>query len=268
MSEVTPEARAIIEAASGGDAPSQTDRQRVLRAVLIRVGAGVAAGTMAASVGTGAAAAGASHSSAGAMSTLWTTTAGKAITVVSLIAVVTGGVLGVRAWSSRSVTQFAAAVSPPTAGSPAVIAEAAAAASSQQLARSAPTEPSAAPIRVEELPVANPAPSCRAGQPGCRSSLDEEVAALRRAHEALRDGNPQQAMAMLRDASVSADDSLLAEERTALRVLALCRVGRSPQARAEAERFLARWPHSPQAPHLRAACLEPPGATSAPRSGQ
>ena len=52
---------------------------------------------------------------------------------------------------------------------------------------------------------------------------------------------------------------VLAEERAAMRVFTLCGMGKIEEAHLEAERFLARWPRSPQAPRVRAGCASADG---------
>jgi hypothetical protein len=86
------------------------------------------------------------------------------------------------------------------------------------------------------------------------SGLDVELALLRDAHTALRDGDGAGALALLREHARRFPAGALSEERDAARVLALCKVGRVAEARDVASRFLREHPRSPQASRVARAC--------------
>jgi hypothetical protein len=77
--------------------------------------------------------------------------------------------------------------------------------------------------------------------------LDAELALLRSAHAALVEGHAEEALAALDEHASRFPDGMLAEDRAAQRILALCALGRSDAARDEGLRFVA---HHPQSPHV------------------
>ncbi|WP_438039847.1 hypothetical protein [Sorangium sp. So ce128] len=94
----------------------------------------------------------------------------------------------------------------------------------------------------------------RGGQPARPSTLAAEMALLREAQDAVRDGDPSAALDRLDDLGARFPEGQLREERMAARVLALCAAGRAPEARAEAERLLGEAPGSVHAGRVRASC--------------
>ncbi|HEY4158072.1 MAG TPA: hypothetical protein VGM29_08240, partial [Polyangiaceae bacterium] len=89
------------------------------------------------------------------------------------------------------------------------------------------------------------------------SALTEEARALANVQRALREGNGNQALALLdaQDSKFHAGE--LGPERAAARIVALCAVGRVAEARSAGARFLAASPHSPLAARVRATCASP-----------
>jgi hypothetical protein len=86
------------------------------------------------------------------------------------------------------------------------------------------------------------------------SSLAAELALLREVHGALRDGDAPRAERWIDEHAARFPDGVLREEREAARVLSLCAKGRTAEARAEADRFLAANPRSVQADRVRGSC--------------
>ncbi len=229
MPGLSPRSRAILEAARHGDDPSPADRARIRRSLALRIGAGLAAGG-AASASASAAASGVA--TAGVL--------GKAALAVAILALGGAGYyVAVRPESPEPGPSVVGAQVQPTVLASAQAAPALVTASA--VATDAP--PSSSPAVVASVPAA-PAVS--------GPDLEREVARLREAHEALRDGKPAEAMNLLDEEP----SEVLVEERAAMRVFALCRMGKREEARAEAEQFLQRWPRSPQAGRVKAACAE------------
>jgi hypothetical protein len=83
-------------------------------------------------------------------------------------------------------------------------------------------------------------------------TLVAETRRLREAHAALQGGDGARALALLEEQSAGGPQ--LREERAAGRILALCSLGRTDEARAAASRFLAESPRSPLAGRVRASC--------------
>jgi len=99
-------------------------------------------------------------------------------------------------------------------------------------------------------PVAAPA-SAHPGDP-----VDEEVGLVGLAYTRLREGDPGGALAALDEHERRFPNGKLAESRRVTRVLALCQAGRVAESRAERDRFLALYPHSPFSNRVRSACTD------------
>lgn len=223
--QLSREARGIIEAARGAEDPTADDRARVHRALALRLaagGAGAAVGGKALAFGF----------------------AGKAV-----VAAVVMGALGVGAF---------VALRTPAPLAPAPAAEPAAA------PRTEAPRPNITPISVE--PPTKPAPTRPPlARPRSRdrvsvmnaSSLAEETAFLAGVREALRVHEPARALAQLDEYPRRFPAGILREEHLATRVQVLGALGRQREACAAARLFLQRWPRSPQADRVRAACDRP-----------
>jgi hypothetical protein len=119
-----------------------------------------------------------------------------------------------------------------------------------------PAWPSALPRH--RTGTAAPVPTTRAVTD--QGTLLREVAALRRAHEALRAGKPLLALRVLADYDRDFPLGSLREERTAIAVIADCQAHPGPQARARAEEVLRQTPGAWLADGIRTACLQERGA--------
>jgi hypothetical protein len=97
------------------------------------------------------------------------------------------------------------------------------------------------------------APSSVAAPPVTeRSTLAEETRILREADRALRAGNAEAALALLDEHSARFPDGVLAPERSAERLVAMCQTGKADAATAA--RFLATRSGSPLAARVKQAC--------------
>jgi hypothetical protein len=83
--------------------------------------------------------------------------------------------------------------------------------------------------------------------------LEAELSLVRAAHDALRAGQPALALERTEEHRRAYPDGTLAEERDALRVCAICALGRS-DSQAEAQTFLSNHPASPFVTRIREAC--------------
>lgn len=97
-----------------------------------------------------------------------------------------------------------------------------------------------------------PAPA----EPAPGSTLAEENRLLKQARAALVDAKPEQALARLGEHARRFPDGVLAEEREALRAVALCEAGREADGDAAAQAFLREHPQAALAERVRSACLE------------
>jgi hypothetical protein len=107
--------------------------------------------------------------------------------------------------------------------------------------------PAAVPAPVVE-PIAAPA------QPDVEDPLLAEVSLLQRAQRALRGGQPREAMELASRHATLYPTSQMALEREALRVFALCALGRKGEARTLARELLAQAPTSPLRASLEESC--------------
>jgi hypothetical protein len=231
--ELSADARAILEAARDLDGPADLARSRVRRALLAKAAAG--AGTTLAALSAAA-----GPSSTGALP--------LAKILVALAIVVAGGVGGAVAWRAQrpAAPLPVAAVTGPAAVVPAVVTRAAATTAPAPAHVDRPASP---PHRAH---VAQPA---RASAPASR--LAEEMALLAASNAELRGGDAQRALALLNDYDRRYPAGVLREEVLATRVIARCRIGVAPEAAARraADVFLTRHPASPLAPRVRSSCV-------------
>jgi hypothetical protein len=86
------------------------------------------------------------------------------------------------------------------------------------------------------------------------SQLRAETSDLTRAQQALRSGHPAEALALLDQQDARYRGGAMAQERAAARVLALCSAGQKTQARVQAERFEQKWPRSSLLARVKASC--------------
>lgn len=257
MSELGPEAREILRNGRNGDDPLPADRARIHAALMATIAASAA--ITAASAANAAASAELPASvglSKSLVSSLFGSAFGKGLLILGL------GVAGLGSWwawpqpKSNSIPPVSTITQQPI------------------LSLSAPAEPPPMVIPVEVLgdkpaPMAaggatavapekpllveeKPPPSEAVAPPP--DSLVVETQRLREAHGAMRDGDPEKALALLSEEAAEAEGQKLREERAAARVLALCKLGRVDEAHAEAAAFLAQNPQSPLADRVRAAC--------------
>lgn len=110
------------------------------------------------------------------------------------------------------------------------------------------------PSKKRHAPKAQPDPAPAAETLG--DSLAEETALLGRAQAALSNGKPKQALTALGEHKRKYPDGMLAEERRALMVVALCDSGQVDRGRKQAKRFLAQHPSSGLRDRVAAACPE------------
>jgi hypothetical protein len=124
----------------------------------------------------------------------------------------------------------------------------------------APPKAQPMPAPLPETPVVSPtaaespAPSNRAVKPPSSLRLEDEAALLAEVQGALRSGNASVALGKLESYDRRFPAGMLRAEADAAKVFALCSAGRVDKARAAAARFVQRYPSSPAAPRVQAAC--------------
>ncbi len=278
MSQLSPESRALLEAARHGDNPSRRDRERVRRGVAVRVGATGIAGAIISFVEF----AGAKVSAAGsAVSAAWSLGSVK----LGLTAVLIGGAGAYASLSPQLAPTTPSRVAPQSVATPRVEpaktrVEPAKRKAPDPIAAETPTEdpletakavvvaherraeaPPGPAKRVKQAPVHHePAENTRRTGRAKAVELETgdlrgELSILRDAHQALRKGHPADALALLEQHAAKYPKGTLSEERQAARAIALCRAGEQRRGRQLAQRFLAKSPKSPLAGGVRSACL-------------
>jgi hypothetical protein len=90
-----------------------------------------------------------------------------------------------------------------------------------------------------------------------QATVDEEVQLVSAAQTALRSGNPERALRLLAEDAARFPRGKLTSAREVTHMMALCKLGRTDQARLEAARFLAKNAQSPFADRVRSICSPP-----------
>jgi len=103
-------------------------------------------------------------------------------------------------------------------------------------------------------PVAAPAPPARSVKAPSGLRLEQEAALLAEVQGALRSGQAGTALTKLESYDRRFPTGMLRAEADAARVFALCAAGRVDKARVSATRFVQRYPSSPAAARVQAAC--------------
>ena len=265
MNELSPAARAMVEAHRNSKVLTRAERGRIKQGVLVRVAAlGAAGATAGTAVGMSL-----------ASKIVWAT-----------LAITIGGAAS--AWVLRVHTANPSSMansSVPT-GLDAVAPQAAAGSASDRHSTPADMvaspqttpQPSAAPAnslpvgptrvdvakRTVTHPVIVSTPEAMSASAAVAAPLspEPELQLLRQAREDLQRGQPEIAFRRLSDYDREHGQGVLTQERQALEAIALCRWRPGSDAQARAAQFLRSAPESPLANRVRSACE---ATTSAPR---
>jgi hypothetical protein len=114
--------------------------------------------------------------------------------------------------------------------------------------------PVSAPVHAPPAATPSPVPTPPSAHPV--DPVDEEVGLVGLAYTRLREGDPGGALAALDEHERRFPNGTLADSRRVTRVLALCQAGRVAESRAERDRFLSLYPHSPFSNRVRSACAD------------
>ena len=239
MNDLSPQARALLQAARPYDEPNDDDQRRVRSSVLSRVGAGAAIG-LAATVSTSTLAA-----STGTI--LGGTVAKLGIAMLLAGGLSTGAYFATHA---RSVAPQTAVETVKVAPPAALPANGEAAAAIQAPASIDDTAKTVA--EAPAPPAARTAGKVRA--PKVSGDIEGEVRLLEEADADLRRGDAAGALARLGEHASKFPGGALRQEREGMNVVALCQAGRQAEGRAAADRFLSRSSKSALASRIRAAC--------------
>lgn len=253
MSELSPEARALLDAARDADEPTAADRDRIGRALAVPLG--IAALAPAAAQATSLTAAG-------------LLTAKSVSLVAALVLSVGGGAVAlhhVRSTRAHHVRTHAVSAAH-VARTPVVLPSAPAIptmvetppAPANPVALAVPTAPVVPALAAESALSARVA-TVHAGRHHHASadSLSQENALLQEAHRAVHRGDGAGALEILSTYGARFHHGELREERDVVRILALCSLGRREEARASAALFLRAHPGSLLTHRVNGPCLQP-----------
>ncbi|MET0284764.1 MAG: hypothetical protein ABW352_09850 [Polyangiales bacterium] len=248
MSELSSDAKALIERTRLDDTPRDEDKQRIRGRLAAQLGVGAFAGaTLVAS--TAGVAPVASHSGWFVKSTLMRWLAGT----VAAGSVAVGGFLLTSPSAKRvapPAVVTAPIVEPPAIVEPAVVEPA--------VVEPAVVEPTVVEPAVEEAPVARaPSRKRRAPAPtiapvGNSSTMNAEIALLAQAQQALRARDGKQALRLAQQHAANFPGGALYEERVGIEAIAHCVLGEREHPAVRA--FLARSPRSPLGARVRKEC--------------
>jgi hypothetical protein len=242
VSDLSPQARALLRAARPFDEPTDADARRVRASVLTKVAAGFGAAAGLTASTTYASGAGA----------LFAAATGKIGAAVLVLAGVAGTYAAVQLRS------------PPPERPRSVIVETEA---PKSIPTAHPVVTNGTVMAEEATPRARIETKGRAQAPlasGHRkratADLEGEASLLEDADAALRAGNPNLALARLADHAAKYPAGALSDEREGIRAIALCRAGRLVDGRAAADRILSATRKTSLAARVRTACtVEKPG---------
>lgn len=287
MSELSPEARALLDGTRDGDDPSERDRARMrqrLSLAIAAAGAGAAASAAAPAAATAATASAAATATkagigvqvaASAAAPVAATTLSAKIGVAVTVAVISVAGTGVvlkneRATEPQAQKPVAALVHAPRAPSRKRAAHEAASVvpAPEPLAPASVEAPRAVtpvPVPMSIMPMRAPAPApvaraARAPQQPAREleavplSLQTEIQLLSSAQAALREGAYDRALTSLAEHAARFPNGALALERDAVRAIALCSSGLMNTGRSAATAVAPRIVGSPLAARLGRAC--------------
>jgi hypothetical protein len=253
MTDLSPEAKALLELARDGDDPNPGDRARIRRALA----AGIAAGM------TGSATAAAASKSA--LGVIGSGAAAKTTIMLWLVAGAVAALAGSAALYIGSRTSEA------PASTSRVVSPAPPSTTRAEIPDHAPTTPAATPGHAPTAASGNPggepvragadlrtsagaargsarnsAPAVLAALPAPKSStLGAETALLESARTALSQGDSTGALLLLERHEREFPQGALVEERLAAKVFALCGLGRRAEASRTAAQLLQASPNSP-----------------------
>ena len=263
MNELSPAARAMVEAHRNGRVLTRADRERLKQGVLVRVAALGAAG---ATAGT-------------AMGMSLAAKIGWAALAFAIVGGASAWVLRGHTVNGSSMAQQSSLPTRLDAVAPQA-SETDRPSSLADLAASPQTtpQPSVAPVNSQSIDAARGDVAKRATKHPSIVSTPEAVSAsaavaaplspepelqlLRQAREDLQRGQPEVAFRRLSDYDREHGQGVLMQERQALKAIALCRWRPGSDAQARAAQFLRSAPQSPLANRVRSACE---ATTSAPR---
>jgi len=237
MSDLSPEAAALLRAGRNAFRPNAGDRERVLRSL---------SATFADRADLESARRWGRGRTSGVPGTAsWRLWHGWVVGGLAIVAVGTG-VVAMRQGSRTSMRPIATAPAPVEAGSvrQPLVSTSAPADGLGVIGPQAPADHSPTSIRQ----------AARTATRLSRDSLAEEVRLLSRAEQQMNEGLAEEALKTLADHERRFPAGALWEERMAARIQALCALGRTSEARSDLVRLGRAYPRSPQLARARRIC--------------
>lgn len=249
MSDLSPEARALLASAAKGDDPTPADRDRVARA-------------LAGSLGISALMPAAAQAAGGSLGATLGLSAVKAVAAGAVVLGVAGSAwVGLRPERPNPLPATTRAVvghgrAPrPTSAAPGYSRPGASALTAPRETRLTTVEAAPAERRIE--PLRPPARSVgRVGGSASEDRLRAESGLIAAAHRSLLRGDAADALARIAEYDARFPHGTLREERDLERLLALCAAGRRDESRAAGRRFLSSYPDSPSTARAASACAD------------
>jgi hypothetical protein len=248
MSDLSPELEKLVVAGRSSSRPTSTDFERVMVALQGRLGAAAVGSQLVSSTAAG--------SALGSLS-------GKFVAIaLAGLALVVGGVAFISSVTPAAEQSSLVAVSNakgPAAPEAAITPRASIANVEEQV----PPVPSSGLVA---SPVKSGPSSVSVREPSrAHDSLSEEVAILTRAETELHSGRSENALKLLNEHERKFPNGILAEERTAARIQALCALGRVAEANTQLARLR---PGSLHGETSRQACASTAANRISPRTSQ
>jgi len=243
MDDLSPNTRALLDAARSFDDPTDEDRNRVRAGVMLRIGSVAAIGTAAITAAKSSSAAASAAPLIASTTTIFSGMIAKVgVAVVLAGAVASGAYVALRPAHSTPVVAMASHSTVVAPATPAVAPALAA------------TDPAPAGVDPADLPTDDAKPSLSHLGHARSADLEGEMKLLRTADAALRRGDSAAALAALNKHAALYPTGALSQEREGVRAIALCSGGSLSQGQSAAQRFLAHAAKSPLASRIRSAC--------------
>jgi hypothetical protein len=265
MSELSPDARAVLDAGLDGDEPTAADEARLRRALLRSLAESMAVtndsqSPLSARVSSMRAGA---KRAAKASSERGVGLAGMVVRFIAMAAAVALGI-GIDRALLRAPVVMSLGPTPPSAAGAIIDVECPACPACSSVG---PYSEDAEPVSREPSVTITPSPTRsnqrepalrQSSDHGPQSTLDMETRLLREVDAALRDGQAGYALALLDGAADKLGKGKPGDARAAARAAAQCKLGSADDSARIVEQYARDYPESPLRERVRAACAPPP----------
>lgn len=261
MSELSPDARAVLDAGQDGDEPTIADEARLRRALLRSLAEATAVTHVSQSplservISMRAGIKGAAKAGSEARMGI----AGVAVRFIALAAAVALGI-GIDRTLLREPVVMTVAPAPPSAAGALVGADCPACPGIGPTAEDADLVSRDPPFVIAPPPplLNRQEPVVRQNNGGAQSGLDTETRLLREVDAALRDGQAGYALALLDGAADKFGKGKPGDARAAARAIAQCKLGSAADSARTVAQYERDYPESPLRERVRTECTPPP----------